>query len=176
MPPQVPRKKRRKQYYKGKNISYIPELPPYMPEMPPSIPEVPPYMPEMPPYMPEMPPSMSISQQPPIRFADVDKARMLSLPQRMPSPTPSARYSTIDNGAGVFTPRTRARFTPRGRASFMETTKDRFIATPPPYASLGGGQMSNNMQRKTKRRRNKNTNRIRNKYTNRRRNNSIRLH
>jgi hypothetical protein len=97
---------------------------------------------------------------------------MLSLPQRMPS----TRYSTIDNGAGVKTPQTRARFTPRGRASFTETTKDRFFASPPPYASLGGGQMSNNMQRKTKRIRNKNTNRIRNKYTNRRRNNSIRLH
>jgi hypothetical protein len=145
--------------------------------LPPSIPEVPPSIPEVPPYMPEVPPSMSISRQPPPRFADVDKARMLSVPQRMPSPTPSAWYSTIDNGAGVFTPRTRARFTPRGRPSFTETTKDRrFIASPPPYASLEGGQMSNNMQRKTKRRRNKNTNRIRNKYTNRRRNNSISLH
>jgi hypothetical protein len=173
MPPQVPRKKRKKQYYKGKNISSIPELPPTIPEVPPTIPEVPP-------YIPELPPSMSISRPPPTRFADVDKARMLSLPQRMPA----ARYSTTDNGAGVFTPRTRARFTPDGRASFTETTKDRrFIASPPPYASLDqrqrplvGGQMSNNMQRKTKRRRNKNTNRIRNKYTNRRRNNSIRLH
>jgi len=126
-------------------------------------------------------PSTSISQKPPTSFADVYKARILS---------PSARYSTTDNGAGVFTPLTRARFTPlthasftpHRRASFTETTKGRFNKSPRLYnASLDqrtfmGGQMSNNMQRKTKRRRNKNTNRIRNKYTNRRRNNSIRLH